>query len=99
MWLLCYRVGIGVLSLLGCIAAWLDAAYCYRRNIAWTVGLTVTIVHEMNPAKAAEPIVMSFGLWIRVGRRNHVLDEVQIPRREWAILTFEGEKGLSQYML
>ena len=25
-------------------------------------------------AKTAEPIKMSFGLWARMGRRNHVLD-------------------------
>jgi len=33
----------------------------------------------MNPAKMAELIKMLFGLWTRVGSRNHVLDGVQIP--------------------
>ena len=32
-------------------------------------GLTASL------SKTAEPIEMSFGLWIRVGSRNHVLDE------------------------
>ena len=36
----------------------------------------------------AAPIEMPFGLWIRVGPRNHVLDGVQIPRGN-----FEGESG------
>ena len=38
-------------------------------------GLSVTIV---SPAKTAEPIEMPFGLWTRVGPRNHVLDGVHI---------------------
>jgi len=33
----------------------------------------------MNPAKMAEPIEMPFGLWTRVGSRNHVFDGAQIP--------------------
>jgi len=28
----------------------------------------------VNPARTAEPIEMSFGLWTRMGRRNSVLD-------------------------
>ena len=28
----------------------------------------------MSPVKTAEPIEMSFGLWIRVGRKNRVLN-------------------------
>ena len=26
--------------------------------------------------KTAEPIGMAFGLWVRIGHRNHVLDEM-----------------------
>jgi len=37
---------------------------------------SVTLV---SPAKTAEPIKILFGLWTRVGPRNHVLDGVQIP--------------------
>jgi len=29
---------------------------------------------DVSPAKMAEPIEMPFGLWTRVGPRNHVLD-------------------------
>jgi len=38
----------------------------------------------MSPAKTAEP--MPFGMWTRVGPRNHVLDGVQIPPCNVAIL-------------
>jgi len=37
-------------------------------------------------AKSAEPIKMPFGMWIREGPRNHVLDGVQIPTHEETIL-------------
>jgi len=40
-------------------------------RVAWSVGLSVTL---MSPAKAAEPIEMSFGLRTWVGPGNHVLD-------------------------
>jgi len=55
--------------------------------VAWSVCLSVTIV---SPAKTAELIKMPFGLWTRVGPRNHVLDGVQIPHRKWL---FRGGKG------
>jgi len=42
-----------------------------------SVSLSVTIV---SPAKPAEPIEVPFGMWTRVGRRNHVIDGVQIPK-------------------
>jgi len=38
-------------------------------RVAWSVGLSVTVV---SPAKTAEPIEKSFGLWARIGPRNHV---------------------------
>jgi len=40
-------------------------------GVAWSVGLSVTLV---SPAKTAAPIEIPFGLWARMGRRNHVLD-------------------------
>ena len=33
-----------------------------------------TLWSSVNCAKTAEPIGMPFGLWTRMGRRNHVLD-------------------------
>jgi len=50
-----------------------------------SVGLSVTTV---SPAKAAEPIVMPFGMMTGVGPRNHVglLGGVQILTREDVIL-------------
>ena len=46
---------------------------------------SVTIV---SPAKTAEQIEIPFGLWTRVGRRNHVLDED--PEIPMAKGNFEG---------
>jgi len=50
--------------------------YTYMRpivtaEVAWSVGLSVTIVRT---AKATEPIEMTFRSWTRVGPRNYVLD-------------------------
>ena len=42
-----------------------------RDRVAWSVGLSVTLV---SPAKTAEAIDMPFGLRTRVGPRDHVLD-------------------------
>jgi len=39
----------------------------------------------MNCVKTAEPIEMPFGLWTRVGPRNHVLDHGSITPGEGAI--------------
>jgi len=61
------------------------AAFCYRpSSVVWrlSVGLSVMLV---SPAKTAEPIEMPFGLWTRVGPRNHVLDGGP---------DFEGERGV-----
>ena len=41
-------------------------------RVAWSVYLSVTIV---SPAKTAEPIDISFGIWTGVGPRKQVLDE------------------------
>jgi len=43
-------------------------------RVAWSVDLYVHLsVTIVSRAKTAEPIEMSFGLWTRVGPRNHVL--------------------------
>ena len=42
--------------------------------------------HAIICAKTAEPIQMPFGLWARMGPRNHVLDGIQITSWEGAIL-------------
>ena len=34
--------------------------------------------YAMNCAKTAAPIKMPFGMWVRIGPRNHVLDGIQI---------------------
>jgi len=39
--------------------------------VCLSVSLSVTVVSH---AKSADPIDMPFGLWTRVGTRNHVLD-------------------------
>jgi len=50
-------------------------AWSVGLSVCWSVGLSVTI---LSPAKIAEPIDILFGLWARLGSRNHVLDGVQI---------------------
>ena len=54
-------------------------------RVAWSVGRSVTLVSR---AKTAEPIEMPFGLWARMGQKNHVSDEVQIPMGR---VDFKGE--------
>jgi len=56
-------------------------------GIAWSVCLSVTIV---SPAKTAEPIEISFGMLPWVGPGNRVLDGVQIPPCERAVLRGKG---------
>ena len=46
-----------------------STTYVYR--VAWSVGLSVTLV---SPAKMAAPIELPFGLRTWVGPGNHVLD-------------------------
>jgi len=41
-----------------------------------------TISGRVNRAKTAEPIKIPFGMWTRIGPRNHILDGVPIPTRE-----------------
>ena len=66
----------------------MDAAYCYRPCIAWSVCRSVC--RSRDPAKTAEPIDMPSGLWARVGSRKfHVLDGVHIAPCEGTI--FRGK--------
>ena len=44
-------------------------------RVGWSVCRPVTIT---SSAKTAEPIEMPFGVWTRVGPRNHVFDVAQI---------------------
>jgi len=52
-------------------------------RVAWSVGLSVTLV---SPAKMAKPIEIPFGLRTQVGPGTHVLDRVPLPPSEGAIL-------------
>jgi len=44
-------------------------------RVAWSVGLSVTLV---SPAKTAEPLEMPFGLWTLVGRRRHEFNRIRL---------------------
>jgi len=57
-------------------------------RVAWSVGLSVTIV---SPAKTATPIELPFELRTQMGRKNHALDGVQIPMGKG---NFEEERGV-----
>jgi len=57
-------------------------------SVCRSVCRSVTVV---SPAKMAGPIGMPFGLWVRVGPRNHVLDGG--PYFPIGMGNFEGEKG------
>jgi len=52
-------------------------------RVAWSVGLFVGLSHLVSPTKMAELIELPFRLRTRVGSSNHVLDGVQIPRRNF----------------
>jgi len=60
-------------------------------RVAWSVGLSVTVVSR---AKTAELTEMSFGLWTRVGLRNHVID--RSPDRPVLSGNFWGEGHASR---
>lgn len=71
-----------LLLTLGDVAALLlDAAYCYRCGMN-----CVSVGHTMSCVKMTEPIHVLFGMWTRVGPRNHVLGGVRIPLEEGVIL-------------
>jgi len=59
-----------------CGLGYVDAAYYYTDRVARSVCLLVC--HTSEPCKTAELLEMLFGLWTRVGPKNHVLDGVQI---------------------
>ena len=63
-----------------CSTTYVDAAYCYRLSDCWSVTL-------VSPAKTAEPIEMPFGLWVRMGPRNLVLDGGPEVLRDVAMAT------------
>jgi len=65
--------------------AYVDVAYCYRPSsvVCRSVCRSVTLV---SPAKTAALIEMLFGLRIRVGHGNHVLDGGSDPPWEGAVL-------------
>ena len=48
----------------------------------------LSVGHIDEPCKMAEPIELPFGLWTRVGPRNHVLDWFQIPHWKGQIMGF-----------
>ena len=54
------------------------------RSVGPSLSLFVTLV---SPAKTAEPIEMLFGLWARMGPRNHVVDGGPEVLREVAMAT------------
>jgi len=47
--------------------------------VCCSVSLSLTTI---SPAKMAEPIEISFGLWTRVGARNYVLDVGSLSTHE-----------------
>jgi len=66
-------------------------------NQCQSVSLLVTFV---GPAKMAEPIEMTFRGSTRVGPRNHVLDRVQITKRNgkfWGLSGTSKKHGDSKF--
>jgi len=63
-------------------------ATAFLRLSAWTT--------TVRPAKTAEPIEMPFGMWARVGQRNHALHG-GTDSHTWRG-NFEGEKGQAEYI-
>jgi len=58
-------------------------------RVGWSVGLPVTLE---SPAKMAAPIETPFGLWARMGPRNHVLDGGPAVLRDVAMATNFGSQ-------
>jgi len=80
--------------LLGRIAVLKYGLLLKRTTVVWSIGVfvgrSVTIV---SPAKNAELTEMPFGIWSRVGPRNHVLDGGPDPPCEGSLL--RGGEGRS----
>jgi len=57
-------------------------------GVAWALGCQLVYhkTHNREPWKNDWTIQMPFGMWTSVGPRNHILDGVQIPTREKAVL-------------
>jgi len=55
-------------------------------GLVWSVGRSV--YHDSEPRKKAEPIKMSFTLWIWVSTRNCALDWGPDPPLKWVILRY-----------
>jgi len=52
---------------------YVDTVCCYRRSSVVCLSVYQSVCRSVaivNPAKTAEPIEMSFGLWTRVGTRS-----------------------------
>jgi len=64
-------------------------------NVAWSVGLSVTIV---SPAKTAEPIEMPYGLWTRLDPRTMYWMGIQIPQCKGTILKQKTRPIMVKYM-
>jgi len=64
-------------------------------RVAWSVCLSVC--HSSEPCKTAEPIEMPFGLWARLGSRNHVFDGAQIPHRKGQFSVRKGADHCKVY--
>jgi len=47
-------------------------------DVVWSVCMCL-LVTTVSCAKTAEPVEMPFGVWTRVGRRNHVLGRSRDP--------------------
>jgi len=56
-------------------------ACCYRCSL-----ICVSVCLLVTPAKMAQPIELPFGLWTRVGPRNHALVRDPNPPGEGAVL-------------
>ena len=71
-------------------------------RVAWSVcrsvGLPCLSVALVSPAKTAAPIEMPFGLWARMGPRNHVLDESPAVLRDVATATNFGTKIATNWL-
>ena len=55
-----------------------DATYCYYCCSVVCLFVSVCPTQFVRPTKMAELIDMRFGLWTRVGLRNHVLDRLRV---------------------